>query len=69
VRFNGNVRYELLGLDFALMKLDKYQLLNVIVFYYVCTKAFFNCTLIVDVEYSHVRFLGNLVLNLWDCGG
>jgi len=23
----------------------------------------------VDVEYSHVRFLGNLVLNLWDCGG
>jgi Ras-related GTP-binding protein A/B len=22
-----------------------------------------------DVEYSHVRFLGNLVLNLWDCGG
>lgn len=25
--------------------------------------------LIVDVEHSHVRFLGNLVLNLWDCGG
>eukprot|EP01104_Vermistella_antarctica_P001254 TRINITY_DN1130_c2_g1_i1.p1 TRINITY_DN1130_c2_g1~~TRINITY_DN1130_c2_g1_i1.p1 ORF type:complete len:311 (+),score=85.58 TRINITY_DN1130_c2_g1_i1:175-1107(+) len=23
----------------------------------------------VDVETSHVRFLGNLVLNLWDCGG
>lgn len=23
----------------------------------------------IDVEYSHVRFLGNLVLNLWDCGG
>lgn len=23
----------------------------------------------VDVEHSHVRFLGNLVLNLWDCGG
>eukprot|EP01113_Clastostelium_recurvatum_P047690 TRINITY_DN854_c0_g1_i1.p1 TRINITY_DN854_c0_g1~~TRINITY_DN854_c0_g1_i1.p1 ORF type:complete len:327 (-),score=87.92 TRINITY_DN854_c0_g1_i1:120-1004(-) len=22
-----------------------------------------------DVETSHVRFLGNLVLNLWDCGG
>lgn len=22
-----------------------------------------------DVEASHVRFLGNLVLNLWDCGG
>jgi Ras-related GTP-binding protein A/B len=22
-----------------------------------------------DVEYSHVRFLGHLVLNLWDCGG
>ncbi|KAJ9452531.1 Ras-related GTP-binding protein A [Diplonema papillatum] len=22
-----------------------------------------------EVEYSHVRFLGNLVLNLWDCGG
>lgn len=21
----------------------------------------------VDVEHSHVRFLGNLVLNLWDC--
>ncbi|KAL0624529.1 Ras-related GTP-binding protein A [Plecturocebus cupreus] len=22
----------------------------------------------IDVEHSHVRFLGNLVLNLWDCG-
>jgi hypothetical protein len=24
---------------------------------------------LVDVEHSHVRFLGDLVLNLWDCGG
>lgn len=23
----------------------------------------------IDVEHSHVRFLGDLVLNLWDCGG
>lgn len=23
----------------------------------------------IDVEHSHVRFLGNLILNLWDCGG
>eukprot|EP01117_Protostelium_nocturnum_P008839 TRINITY_DN3169_c0_g1_i1.p1 TRINITY_DN3169_c0_g1~~TRINITY_DN3169_c0_g1_i1.p1 ORF type:complete len:325 (+),score=106.58 TRINITY_DN3169_c0_g1_i1:52-975(+) len=23
----------------------------------------------IDVENSHVRFLGNLALNLWDCGG
>jgi len=23
----------------------------------------------IDVEHSHVRFPGNLVLNLWDCGG
>lgn len=23
----------------------------------------------IDVEHSHVRFLGNLMLNLWDCGG
>ena len=23
----------------------------------------------IDVEHSHVRLLGNLVLNLWDCGG
>jgi len=23
----------------------------------------------IDVEHGHVRFLGNLVLNLWDCGG
>lgn len=23
----------------------------------------------IDVEHSHVRFLGNLVLNLWTCGG
>jgi len=22
-----------------------------------------------DVEHAHVRFLGNLVLNIWDCGG
>lgn len=32
-----------------------------------CVLFFFNT--IVDVEHSHVRFLGNLVLNLWDCGG
>jgi Ras-related GTP-binding protein A/B len=25
--------------------------------------------MLVHVEYTHVRFLGNLVLNLWDCGG
>jgi hypothetical protein len=25
--------------------------------------------IVVDVEHTHVRFLGNLVLNLWDCGG
>lgn len=25
--------------------------------------------MIVDVEHSNVKFLGNLVLNLWDCGG
>src|SRR5690349_3775397 len=23
----------------------------------------------IDIESSNVRFLGNLVLNLWDCGG
>ena len=23
----------------------------------------------IEVEHSHVRFPGNLVLNLWDCGG
>lgn len=23
----------------------------------------------IDVEHSHVKFLGNLALNLWDCGG
>jgi Ras-related GTP-binding protein A/B len=23
----------------------------------------------IDVEHSHVRFMGNLALNLWDCGG
>ena len=23
----------------------------------------------IDVEQNHVRFLGNLILNLWDCGG
>jgi len=23
----------------------------------------------IDVEHSRVKFLGNLVLNLWDCGG
>lgn len=23
----------------------------------------------IDVEMNHVRFLGSLVLNLWDCGG
>ena len=23
----------------------------------------------VDVEHSNIRFMGNLMLNLWDCGG
>lgn len=23
----------------------------------------------IDVEHSHLRFLGNMTLNLWDCGG
>lgn len=23
----------------------------------------------IDVEHAHVKFLGNLILNLWDCGG
>lgn len=23
----------------------------------------------IDVEHSHVKFMGNLTLNLWDCGG
>jgi len=23
----------------------------------------------IDVDLSHVKFLGNLTLNLWDCGG
>jgi hypothetical protein len=27
------------------------------------------CLSSVDVEQSYVRFLGNLILNLWDCGG
>ena len=25
--------------------------------------------MLLDVEHVHVRFMGNLVLNLWDCGG
>lgn len=43
-----------------------------IIFYNIIlyTHIFINLLyLIVDVEHSHVRFLGNLVLNLWDCGG
>lgn len=28
-----------------------------------------RCIVLVDVEQSYVRFLGNLILNLWDCGG
>lgn len=23
----------------------------------------------IDVEHSQIKFLGNLILNLWDCGG
>lgn len=33
------------------------------------SKSMLLLSLSVDVEHSHVRFLGNLVLNLWDCGG
>lgn len=35
---------------------------------YVCAQSA-QFIFLVDVEHSHVRFLGNLVLNLWDCGG
>lgn len=35
----------------------------------VLTNALVYIATAVDVEHSHVRFLGNLVLNLWDCGG
>ncbi|ELW63909.1 Ras-related GTP-binding protein B [Tupaia chinensis] len=28
-----------------------------------------HCAATTDVEHSHVQFLGNLILNLWDCGG
>lgn len=37
---------------------------NITQFFYLFLSQF-----TVDVEHSHVRFLGNLVLNLWDCGG
>lgn len=33
------------------------------------TFSFLRSISFVDVEHTHVRFLGNLVLNLWDCGG
>ena len=23
----------------------------------------------IDVEHSNIKFMGNLMLNLWDCGG
>lgn len=23
----------------------------------------------IDIEHSHLKFLGNMTLNLWDCGG
>ena len=39
---------------------------------HICSCVIMNyctCPFAVDVEHSHVRFLGNLVLNLWDCGG
>ena len=47
-----------------------------LLFWYFCIWSF-SCMYIslsnrcctVDVEHTHVRFLGNLVLNLWDCGG
>ena len=35
--------------------------LKMVLFYFIVIK--------VDVEQSYIRFLGNLVLNLWDCGG
>ncbi|MXQ99021.1 hypothetical protein E5288_WYG009957 [Bos mutus] len=34
-----------------------------------CSNLIYHICFPVDVEHSHVRFLGNLVLNLWDCGG
>jgi Ras-related GTP-binding protein A/B len=34
-----------------------------------CFKNKYFFLLLVDVEQSYVRFLGNLILNLWDCGG
>ncbi len=38
-------------------------------FFLLFLSGFFIFLALVDVEHTHVRFLGNLVLNLWDCGG
>ena len=31
--------------------------------------VYYFLVFVADVEHSHVRLLGNLTLNLWDCGG
>ena len=44
-------------------------IINILTLNFVRTRSNLCFTFTVDVEHSHVRFLGNLVLNLWDCGG
>ncbi|KAH8853493.1 Ras-related GTP-binding protein A [Schistosoma japonicum] len=35
----------------------------------LCINTQINRPVLVDVEHTHLRLLGGLVLNLWDCGG
>uniref|UniRef100_A0A8C4WG24 Ras-related GTP-binding protein n=1 Tax=Gopherus evgoodei TaxID=1825980 RepID=A0A8C4WG24_9SAUR len=51
--------------NFPVVSLISYSVFHV----HVVQLVDFSCLFPVDVEHSHVRFLGNLVLNLWDCGG
>lgn len=44
-------------------------MLYIIIFIILTRYVKIKLLVTVDVEHSHVRFLGNLVLNLWDCGG
>lgn len=40
-----------------------------IIFANYLAKDTYRIAYTVEVNHSRVRFLGNLVLNLWDCGG
>lgn len=65
----GRPRCVQLSLRISVRKILDVLVLQVCKTHRSSLNSIFRSCFVVDVEQSYVRFLGNLILNLWDCGG